>query len=140
MSVRPFASLLLTVLLAACAQTEGEVCEIDDDCEGDLTCCVLGRVTVPDASVVDGRRGICRTVSACELAQIPDAAPTPDAAPGDSGPPVDAAPEEDAAPSTDDAGSDAGAEEDAGAEPDAGSDAGATADGGSDDAGLDSGP
>lgn len=153
MSARVFAVLFSTLVLAACAQTEGEICQLESDCEGDLICC-KNSATDPDSV-----RGVCDTMAACAAFRAVDATIVEDAGMVDSGP-VDA---QVVGPGIGrpcgDAGlcasglvcfrgvcllpedADAGLEEDAGT--DAGQDAGTDGgpeDAGGDDAGLDGGP
>lgn len=152
MSARVLAALFATFLFSACAQTQGETCQLDEDCEGDLMCCklVMGSGTL-------AARGTCQTEAICRDMAAPEVdASIPDA--GEDGGPSDAGPEQLGLgrPCVDAGGVCASglecvrgicvlAEEPV--DVDAGSDAGTSADGGTDagqdaavqDAGLDSG-
>lgn len=76
MSARVLAALFATFLFSACAQTQGETCELDEDCEGDLVCCELEGML----------RGTCRTDPVCRDMQAArvDASVT-DGGPTDAG-------------------------------------------------------
>jgi hypothetical protein len=126
------------IIVAGCAQGEGEVCQLHSDCESELVCCK------PSASVT--ARGVCaRSCSGMmgdagsEQDAGRDAGATEDAGTGsDASMKSDGAPAEDAGADTDSAvQTDAGASADAAASTDAGAsadaaastDAGASADG-----------
>ena len=74
--------------VASCLQAEGERCQVTDDCEGELICCVRDDT----ASRIAG--GICTQPNKCELVS-PDVGVI-DAAPSDAGADSDAS---DASPS-----------------------------------------
>ncbi len=78
----------MSLFTTSCKQGEGEICQINDDCEGDLICnAATGRCQTRGAGVVDASPSVdSSTIDAA----IADAAP-PDAAPPDAAPP-DAAP------------------------------------------------
>lgn len=119
----------VSLSLVGCKQADGEVCDVDSDCETGLSCCGGGEALV---------RGLCQPEAAeCrsrpddagpDSGPPPDAGPSPDAGPRDAGP-TDAAPSDAAA--SDAAASDAATD---GGEPpmDAGTDAGTIEDAGSD--------
>jgi len=85
LSARVLAALFATFLFSACAQTQGETCQLDEDCEGDLLCCklVMGSGTL-------AARGTCQTDAICRDM----AAPEVDASIPDAGGPRDAGPEQ----------------------------------------------
>jgi hypothetical protein len=70
-------SALLAAAIWSCKQGEGEVCQIDDDCESGLQCNAgTMRCQVPGADHAD---------AAPQADAGPDDAGTPDAAPPDAG-------------------------------------------------------
>ena len=72
----------VTASVASCLQAEGERCQVTDDCEGELICCVREDT----ASRIAG--GICTPPNKCELVS-PDLGVV-DAAPSDAGADSDA--------------------------------------------------
>jgi hypothetical protein len=54
-----FSLLLVASLATGCKQGEGDRCQLDSDCEGDLVCCV-------DPSQVN-QGGVCRQAGKCDL-------------------------------------------------------------------------
>jgi hypothetical protein len=108
----------LALSLVGCKQGEGEVCDVNSDCETGFSCCGGGEPLV---------RGLCQPEADECADRVMDAGPTPDAGPPrDAGSPPDAGPAD--AGSVEDAGTDAGTVEDGGTDAgtvdDAGSDAG----------------
>lgn len=67
----------VTASVASCLQAEGERCQVTDDCQGELICCVRDDT----ASRIAG--GICTQPNKCELVS-PDQGVI-DAAPSDAG-------------------------------------------------------
>jgi hypothetical protein len=82
-SVLPTGAVLIAAfLLASCKQKEGDRCNLESDCEGGLTCCVL------PAKRAEG--GKCLPMSKCDLAAT-DSGPTDAKTEGrtDAKPPLD---------------------------------------------------
>lgn len=109
--------------LVGCKQGDGEVCDVDSDCETGLTCCGGGSAGLPMM-----RRGICQPPA--DMCRVVDAGPG-----RDSGPERDGGPGPDGG-TTDAGGGDAGTVDagtgDAGTGADSGADAGTVGDAGGD--------
>ena len=101
--IRTFVCLALGALLWACAQGEGERCERDEDCKGNLTC-------LKSANSISGR---CTSERGSAVTPLPDsgsqqpavdaATPVDQAVPADTAPP-DTAPADTTADTRDMAG------------------------------------
>lgn len=114
------------IIIGSCSGAEGDVCQIDEDCESGLVCCKRS-TNVADRGTCQDSCDVIPTEDAGQDASSPDAtamsdATVPDAA-ADDADVVDASSEdaaqEDAAGQLDSAVSDAGADEDSGPEADA---------------------
>jgi hypothetical protein len=108
-------SLLLAsavLALAGCPQGEGQACELDSDCGGDMICCnkdSQSGVLVVDAAALDGSSndagttvrsvysdrtlGICLSEPVCTARSVRDAGTPVDASPPDAPMSVDSGPD-----------------------------------------------